>query len=84
MQEVVPEGGALERAVHVAERLSAYPQLAMRNDRRATLDGLTLPLDDGLEHEVRVHRDTLRDPSMGEWLRRYAAGDRPEPFRPPD
>ena len=84
VQEVVPEGRALERAVHIAERLSAYPQLAMRNDRRATLDGLTLPLAEGLEHEVRVHRDTLRDPSMGEWLRRYAAGDRPEPFRPPD
>ena len=84
VQEVVPEGRALERAVHVAERLSAYPQLAMRNDRRATLDGLTLPLAEGLEHEVRVHHDTLRDPSMGEWLRRYAAGDRPEPFRPPD
>ena len=84
VQEVVPEGEALERAMHVAERLSTYPQLAMRNDRRATLDGLTLPLDEGLEHEVRVHHDTLRDPAMGEWLRRYAAGDRPEPFRPPD
>ncbi len=84
VQEVVPEGQALERAVQVAERLSAYPQLAMRNDRRATIDGLTLPLAEGLEHEVRVHRETLRDPSMGEWLRRYAAGDRPEPFRPPD
>ena len=84
VQEVVPEGRALERALHVAEALSAYPQLAIRNDRQATIDGLTLPLAEGMEHEARVHRDTLRDPKMGEWLRRYAAGDRPEPFRPPD
>ncbi len=83
-QELVPEGAALTRALQIAEALSAYPQTAIRNDRRATLDGLTLPLAEGLEHELRVHRDTLRAPEMGEWLRRYAAGDRPPPFRPPD
>ncbi|OGO50199.1 MAG: hypothetical protein A2148_04145 [Chloroflexi bacterium RBG_16_68_14] len=83
VQEVVAEGQALARALQVAEALSAYPQTAMRNDRRAAIDSLTLPLAEGLEHEVRVHRDTLRDPQMGEWLRRYASGDRPPPFRPP-
>ena len=84
VQELVPEGAALTRALQVAEALSAYPQTAIRNDRRATLDGLILPLAEGLEHELRVHRETLRAPEMGEWLRRYAAGDRPPPFRPPD
>ena len=84
VQEVVPDGQAVERALAVAEALSSYPQLAMRNDRRATLEGLTLPLPEGLEHEARVHRDTAADPKMADWLRRYAAGDRPPPFRPPD
>ena len=84
VQEVVPEGQAVERALAVAEALSSYPQLAMRNDRRATLEGLTLSLEEGLEHEARVHRDTAADPKMANWLRRYAAGDRPPPFRPPD
>ena len=84
VQELVPDGQAVERALAVAEALSAYPQLAMRNDRRAVIEGLTLPLPEGLEHEARVHRDTAADPQMADWLRRYAAGDRPPPFRPPD
>lgn len=82
-QEVVPDGQALARALEIAAALSTYPQLAMRNDRRAALEGLTMPLAEGLEHEVRVHRDTALDPQMGEWLRRYAQGDRPAPLRPP-
>ena len=82
VQEVVPEGQAVERALAVAEALSSYPQLAMRNDRRAALEGLTLPLAEGLEHEARVHRDTAADPKMADWLRRYAEGNRPPPFRP--
>ena len=82
-QEVVPEGQALARALEIAAALSTYPQLAIRNDRRAALEGLTMPLAEGLEHEVRVHRDTALDPQMGEWLRRYAQGDRPAPLRPP-
>lgn len=82
-QEVVPQGEAVGRALAVAEALSAYPQTALRNDRRAVFGGLALPLDDGLELEARTHRDTASDPKMWEWLRRYAAGDRPQPLRPP-
>lgn len=83
VQEVVPEGQALPRALEIAQALSAYPQTALRNDRRAALEGLTLPLPQGLELERRLHADSLRDPQMTEWLRRYAAGDRPPPLRPP-
>ncbi len=82
-QEVVPQGQALERALHISEALSSYPQMAIRNDRRAAIEGLTLSLADGMALEAEVHRDTARDPQMGEWLRRYAAGDRPPPLRPP-
>ena len=82
VQELVPAGQALDRALAIAQALSAYPQTAIRNDRRATLDALALPLAEGMEHEARVHRDTARAPEMAEWLRRYAAGDRPPPFRP--
>ncbi|HEV8573501.1 MAG TPA: enoyl-CoA hydratase-related protein [Dehalococcoidia bacterium] len=83
VQEVVATGQALERAVEVARVLSTYPQGAIRNDRRATLEGLTLPLDEGLAHEAAVHRDTASDPAMAEWLARFAQGERPEPIRPP-
>ena len=84
VQDIVPEGPPPARAIHVAALLPDCPPRALRTAPPAVRDGLTLSLAEGLEHEVRVHRDTLRDPSMGEWLRRYAAGDRPEPFRPPD
>lgn len=81
-QELVPEGKALERALAVADALAAYPQLGLRNDRKAAIEGLALSLPEGLEHEARVHRDTAFAPEMAEWLQRYASGDRPAPFRP--
>jgi enoyl-CoA hydratase len=83
-QEVVPAGKALERALEIAAAMSTYPQGAIRNDRRAALEGLTLPLAEGLSHEAEVHRDTARDPAMAEWLTRFAAGERPEPVRQPE
>ena len=83
VQEVVPEGQALDRALEIADALSKYPQLAMRNDRAAAIGGLTLGEDEGLVFEVKTHNETMSDPAMTEWLRRYAAGDRPPPLRPP-
>lgn len=84
VQEVVPAGKALERALTIAAAMSTYPQGAIRNDRRAALDGLTLPLDEGLAHEAAVHRETANDPAMATWLARFAKGERPEPIRPHD
>ena len=83
VQEVVPKGQALERALELARAMSGYPQLSLRNDRRAAIDGLPLTLPEGLELERRLHEASLRDPAMAEGLRRYAAGDRPPPPRPP-
>jgi enoyl-CoA hydratase len=83
VQEVVSKGGALERALALAKSISSYPQLSLRNDRRAAIDGLPLTLPEGLQLERRVHEGSLTDPAMVEGLRRYAAGDRPAPPRPP-
>jgi enoyl-CoA hydratase len=91
VQEVVPKGRApstgsgqaLERALELAKAMSAYPQLSLRNDRRAAIEGLPLSLPEGLELERRLHESSLTDPAMAAGLRRYAAGDRPPPPRPP-
>ncbi len=83
VQEVVAKGGALERALELAKAILSYPQLSLRNDRRAAIEGLPLTLPEGLELERRVHEASLRDPAMAEGLRRYASGDRPPPPRPP-
>jgi enoyl-CoA hydratase len=83
VQEVVPEGKALDRALEIASALANYPQPAMRNDRAATIGALTLSEDEGLVYEVKAHSDTLADPAMRDWLARYAAGERPAPLEPP-
>ncbi|MHC4479790.1 MAG: enoyl-CoA hydratase-related protein [Planctomycetota bacterium] len=84
VQEVVPKGRALERALELAGAVSGYPQLSLRNDRRAAIEGLALSLPEGLHLERRVHEASLTDPAMAEGLRRYAARDRPQPPRPPE
>jgi len=79
VQEVVPEGQALARALEWAEALARYPQTSLRRDRQAVLEGLSLPLPAGLALEWRLHQESLRSPEMQEGLRRYRAGDRPPP-----
>jgi len=83
VQEVVPPGQALARALELAEAISAYPQASLRNDRQSVYQGISLPLPEGLRLEQRLHRASLSDPDMAEALRRYAEGQRPLPPRPP-
>ncbi len=83
VQEVVAKGGALERALELAAAMSTYPQVSLRNDRRAAIEGLSLSVPEGLDLERRVHEASLGDPAMAEGLRRYRTGDRPPPPRPP-
>jgi enoyl-CoA hydratase len=82
VQEVVPEGQALPRALELAEAMSKYPRTCLNNDRRATYEGLSLPLSDGIRLEANIHQSSLADPEMVERLRQYAAGKRP-PFPRP-
>ncbi len=83
VQEVVPRGQALERALAVAQHMTTYPQTSLRNDRLATLWGLAMPLPDGLALEAHLHRESLRAEEMQEGLRNYVERRRPEPLRPP-
>ena len=83
VQEIVPPGKALDRALEVAEILSTYPQPAMRADRRAALASFALGIEDGLRFEVEAHRESMNDPAMAKWLERFASGERPQPIRPP-
>jgi enoyl-CoA hydratase len=55
--EIVAPGAHVERALAMAERLSAFPQDTMLSDRRAVLEGAGLPLADGLTLEARLGRD---------------------------
>jgi enoyl-CoA hydratase len=79
VQEIVPNGQAVLRSLELAEVMSNYPQICLHNDRRATYDGLTLSIPDGLMLEAKIHESSLAAPEMGEKLKQYAAGQRP-PF----
>ena len=82
VQEVVPEGQALPRALELAARIAEYPQASVRSDRKAARASLGLPLDEGLLLERRLGTATLDEPEMAEALQRFAKGDRPEPPHP--
>jgi enoyl-CoA hydratase/carnithine racemase len=82
VQEVVPAGGALERALELADRVAEYPQASLMADREATLAAHGVPLDRGLALEGELGIHTLSDPELARGLDRYASGDRPEPPRP--
>lgn len=58
VNEVVPRGQHLARAVALAEQLVAFPQICMNNDRRAVYEGLGRPLSEGLQIEAALGRQT--------------------------
>jgi enoyl-CoA hydratase len=54
VNEVVPPGRHVERALELAERLASFPQGTMLADRRAALEGAGLTLDEGIALESRL------------------------------
>jgi enoyl-CoA hydratase len=70
--EVVEDDGAVTRALELAETLAAFPQETMLADRRSALDGLGLPLSDGLELERRTGAQTVAVGLQG--AQRFAGG----------
>jgi enoyl-CoA hydratase len=73
VNEVVPSGGHVARALELAERLAGYPQETMLSDRRATLEGAGVPLADGLALEHRIGREVLAVAARG--AARFAGGE---------
>jgi enoyl-CoA hydratase len=70
--EVVAPGTALKRALQYAEALAAFPQSTMLADRRAAIEGLGMPLAEGLALEARSGPETFADAQAG--AARFAGG----------
>jgi enoyl-CoA hydratase len=84
VQEVVPRGGALGRALGLAEAIAGYPnQTGIRADREAALATFGVGLDEGLLLEARVVRPALVSEEMAAGLERFAGGARDDSPRPP-
>jgi enoyl-CoA hydratase/carnithine racemase len=73
VQEVVPAGKYLERALELAAHIAGYPQSSMLADRTSALRL------DGIEAEAQRGEATLADPEMFAGLERFRLHDRPAP-----
>jgi enoyl-CoA hydratase len=73
VSEVVPPGRHLERSLEIAEALAGFPQDTMLADRRAAIEGSTLPLAEGLALEAESGRATLETAWRG--ASRFAGGE---------
>jgi enoyl-CoA hydratase len=73
VNEVVPRGKHVERALELAERLAAFPQETMLADRRSAIEGAGKTLEEGLELERRV--GTPMSAIGPEGAARFAAGE---------
>jgi enoyl-CoA hydratase len=77
VQEVVATGGALDRAMELANRIASYPQHSLRADRASVLIAPGVSLEEGLAREAGSGRaaetDELRD-GVGRFVDRRRKG----------
>ncbi len=67
INELVPPGQALRRALEVAQQIAAFPQVCMKSDRQAVYEGLGNRLEKGLKIEARLGAEVIRsgEPAAG-------------------
>jgi enoyl-CoA hydratase len=78
VNEVVPSGSCVDRAIELAETIAALPQGAIRTDKEAAVRGFGRPLDEGLRIEAECFNRLLSEPEMMEGLRRFNERDHPD------
>jgi enoyl-CoA hydratase len=78
VNEIVPTGKSLARALELAEFICGLPQPALRTDKEAAIRGFGLPLADGLRIEAACFNRSIRDPATVEGLRQFVQRDHPD------
>ena len=73
LTELVSPGKHLERALEMAEGLASFPQETMLADRRAAIEGLGLPLAEGLALEAKLGSEVAATGVAG--ASRFASGE---------
>jgi enoyl-CoA hydratase len=59
VNEIVPRGSSLDRAMELAKFLTALPQPALQSDKEAVIKGLGVPLKEGLTIEANCFFDSI-------------------------
>ena len=70
---VAEPGGALDRAIELAERIASYPQGTIRTDLKAIYEGIGMPIERGLEVEAWNGLHSMPTAEAG--ARRFAGGE---------
>jgi enoyl-CoA hydratase len=78
VNEVVPAGGALARAMEWGEAIAELPQPAVHTDLEAAERGWGRPLDEGLRIEQECFNRLVDTPEIQEGLRRFNERDHPD------
>jgi enoyl-CoA hydratase len=82
VNEVVPKGTCLQRAIELAHTIAALPQPALRTDLEAARTGHGRPLDEGLRIEAQCFSRSIAGSETFEGLRQFNERDHPD--RRPD
>jgi len=78
VNEVVPSGTCLERAIELAEFIASLPPEAIRTDKEAAVRGFGRPLDEGLRIEAECFNRLISSEAMLEGLRQFNERDHPD------
>jgi enoyl-CoA hydratase len=75
VNRLTPKGEALNAARVLARQLSAFPQMALRNDRLSAIEQWDLPWREAQENESRHGHATLASGEPVTGAKRFAEGD---------
>ena len=78
VNEIVPRGSSLKRALELSEFICKLPQAAMRTDKEAAIRGFGLPLAEGLRIEAECFNRSIHDAATREGLRQFSERDHPD------
>jgi enoyl-CoA hydratase len=81
VNEVVPSGTCVERALELAREIAALPQPAIRTDKEAAVRGFGRPLDEGLRIEAECFERSIFSEETIEGVRRFVERDHPDRVR---
>jgi len=78
VNEVVPKGTSLNKAIELAEFICELPQPAIRSDKEAALRGFGQPLQEGLRIEAECFYQSILEKETMEGLRQFVERDHPD------
>ncbi|MDX1993171.1 MAG: enoyl-CoA hydratase-related protein [bacterium] len=82
VNEVVPSGTCVKRALELAAFIANLPQTAIHTDKESAVRGFGLPLEEGMKIEAACFNRLLTDPEklaeMREGSRRFIQRDHPD------